>query len=195
MDESDVYVDVHKAIRRLTPAPRARRMQQAEAAAAAAAAASAAKQTDQPLLVDISEAPTIKVGSYDAHIDARAERPKTSIFMKRRGSAGPDGRLEGHPVSVKASLDEMRQQLRLGPANRANQPLSNTRNVFKVKQGLSGSQNLGAGGSRMPPRSVSAMPIESTPLLGGDGRNGGTREDGYLSDGAKPIGEQEEEED
>ncbi|OAQ97786.1 hypothetical protein LLEC1_05557 [Akanthomyces lecanii] len=62
VDESDVYIDVHKAIRRLTPAPRARC---------------------------------------------------------------------GHS-----------SQLRLGPANRAAHPRSNTRNVFKIKQGLTPNQRV-----------------------------------------------------
>lgn len=57
--------------------------------------------------------------------------------MKRQHSAGPDGRIGKSPVPVKASLDEMRQQLRLGPANRAANPRSSTRgSVFKIKQGL-----------------------------------------------------------
>lgn len=55
--------------------------------------------------------------------------------MKRRGSVGPDGRPEA-PITVKTSLKEMKQQLRLGPANRAAHPLNNTREVFKIKQGL-----------------------------------------------------------
>lgn len=106
--------------------------------------------------------------------------------MKRRSSAGPDGRLEGNTVPIKASLNEMKQQLRLGPANRAAKPLSNTRNVFKIKQGLTEAQPT-VGTSRMPPRSVSAMPMgtETTPLLGGFGRNGSAIEDGNDADGAR----------
>lgn len=84
-----------------------------------------------------SDGSTLKVGSLGALSDNGDVnyRPKTAIFMKRRGSAGPDGRVEG-PVPVKASLNEMRQNLRLGPANSAAHPRSAKKGVFKIKQGL-----------------------------------------------------------
>ena len=173
---------MHKAIRRLTPAPRARRVHQTEVAALAAAA-TAKKTTDKSILVDIAEGqdvPTIHVGSYDSPSDmpsaTSSGRPQTAIFMKRRSSGGIDGsRVEGRPVPIKASLDEMRQQLRLGPANRAAQPLK-ARPLFKIKQGLAvtpRSRESETGG--MPPRSISMMARlptlrkagenETTPLL------------------------------
>ncbi|VUC26276.1 unnamed protein product [Clonostachys rosea] len=135
VDESDVYVDVHKAIRRLTPAPRARRIE------AAAAVAAVKKTTEHPVLVDIAEdteGNTLQVGSLGAMSDSGGQdkRPRTAIFLKRRSSVGPDGRLEDHPEPVEASLEEMKQQLRLGPANRAANPLTAKKNVFKIKQGL-----------------------------------------------------------
>ncbi|KAJ6780003.1 hypothetical protein PWT90_10630 [Aphanocladium album] len=143
VDESDVYIDVHKAIRRLTPAPRARCGHNVDVAAAAGVAgtAIAAKKTaDNTTLVgseDASDSSTLKVGSLGALSDGGDARysPKVAVLMKRRGSVGPDGRPEA-PISVKTSLKEMKSQLRLGPANRAAHPRSNTRNVFKIKQGL-----------------------------------------------------------
>lgn len=185
MDESDVYVDVHKAIRRLTPAPRARKIQ-AEAAAAAAAAVQR-KPNDNAIVIDVaesSEGQTIKVGSYDPHREGGhlSQRPKTAIFMKRRSSADVEGRMTGSgPYPVKASLEEMKQQLRLGPANRAAHPRSTRGDIFKIKQGLapspipgpSGGLGPAMGSSRMPGRSISMMnptigASETTPLLGGD---------------------------
>lgn len=170
MDESDVYVDVHKAIRRLTPAPRARRVE------AAAAAAAIKRTTEHPVLVDIAEDPegnTIQVGSMGAHSDGGADkRPRTAIFMKRRSSAGPDGSMEGQPEPVRGSLQDVKQQLRLGPANRAARPINTHKEIFKTKQGLGGSHASGSG-SRMPPRSVSVTGEglhsehdERTPLIG-----------------------------
>lgn len=175
VDESDVYVDVHKAIRRLTPAPRARRIE------AAAAAAAAKKTTEHPVLVDIaedSEGNTLQVGSLGAMSDSGATdgRPRTAIFMRRRGSA--DGHGDGQPEAIKASLDEMRTHLRLGPANRAAKPRDmKNENVFKIKQGLASTQASTSGtSSRMPPRSATEGVIpklyahhehsERTPLLG-----------------------------
>ncbi|KGQ09204.1 Protein MAM3 [Beauveria bassiana D1-5] len=143
VDESDVYIDVHKAIRRLTPAPRARcgHVDVAAAAGYAGTAIAAKKTSDNTTLIG-SEEPgdgsALKVGSLGAISDGGDGHynPKVSVLLKRHGSAGPDGRFEA-PISVKTSLKEMKSsQLRLGPANRAAHPRSNTRNVFKIKQGL-----------------------------------------------------------
>jgi metal transporter CNNM len=173
VDESDVYVDVHKAIRRLTPAPRARRIE------AAAAVAAAKKTTEHPVLVDIAEdshGNTLQVGSLGAHSDSGSldNRPRTAIFMKRRSSAGPDGLMADHTVPVKASLEEMKRELRLGPANRAARPNNMKKeSVFKIKQGLSVTHATD-GGNRMPPRSASvageeiprvSIDDERTPLI------------------------------
>jgi metal transporter CNNM len=91
--------------------------------------------------------------------------------MKRRRSAGPDGRTdEGAPIPVKASLDEVKRQFRLGPANRAANPLSTRGTVFKIKQGL-GTPLIDG---KPPPRPASAADnikpngsgsSESAPLL------------------------------
>lgn len=142
-----MYIDVHKAIRRLTPAPRARCGHSVDVAAAAdnAGTAIAAKKTSNGARLvsadDLGDGSTLKVGSLGALSDNGAggdggrTSPKVAVLMKRRGSVGPDGRPEA-PIAVKTSLKEMKHQLRLGPANRAAHPRSNTRNVFKIKQGL-----------------------------------------------------------
>lgn len=189
MDESDVYVDVHKAIRRLTPAPRAKR-HHVEAAAAAK------KPGDGSLLVDIAEHPdgqAITVGSLGAHSDTgvaeELQHPKTAIFMKRRSSVGPDGKPESGTVPVKASLDEMKQQLRLGPANRAAKPRNTRTNVFKIKQGLGVTTLIGASGNGklavVDPAAKLADASEQTPLLVRDAMaNGGRLEVRYGSEAA-----------
>lgn len=120
--------------------------------------------------------------------------------MKRRSSEGPDGQHHGNePVPL--NMDQMRQQLRLGPANRAARPLSNKREMFKIKQGLSPgpssgndghASNGGAGGSsRMPPRSVTvaggppartASGDERMPLLAGERRESGDWVNGHSQD-------------
>lgn len=205
MDESDVYVDVHKAIRRLTPAPRAKRHHHEAAAATAATAAAtmAARKSTDNVLVDIAEHPdgqSFTVGSLGAQSDSGAapeQNPRTAIFMKRRSSAGLDGKLDGGTVPVKASLDEMRQQLRLGPANRAAKPRNNTRtNVFKIKQGLGVTTVIpkSGNGKLNADEHDSAKGLddsEVTPLLPKEpttnGTNGGQPEAGYGSGGAKKL--------
>lgn len=191
VDESDVYVDVHKAIRRLTPAPRARSgLSDATAAAGTAGTAVAARKTvDGTAFVNTTESADgtqLKVGSLGALSDNAGEvayRPKTAVFMKRRGSAGPDGRPEG-PVPVKASLEEMRQNLRLGPANSAAHPRSARKNVFKIKQGLARTNTHGSIPETPAERQgepvlgqgepVNGGGDERTPLLGNNDENGAT---------------------
>lgn len=146
-------------------------------------AATASKQApDAAILVDVDEnhvMPNIETASYHSNYEGGFHNgAKTAIHMKRRTS---DGGIEGTPVVVKASLDEMRQQLRLGPANRATKPLSNTRGtVFKIKQGLGANQAAPfdtSASSRLPPRAASHIGFtssqhigghERTPLLGND---------------------------
>ncbi|KAF5967406.1 hypothetical protein FBULB1_11236 [Fusarium bulbicola] len=163
VDESDVYVDVHKAIRRLTPAPRARRI---HATAAAAAAMATKKAPGDSILVDVEEyadehPPNVEAASFHSNYEGGFHNAaKTAIHMKRRTS---DGGIEGTPVVVKASLDEMRSQLRLGPANRAANPRSNTRSLFKIKQGLGASHTPPNDSSRpAQPRAASHMGFTST---------------------------------
>ncbi|KAF5538094.1 hypothetical protein FMEXI_9573 [Fusarium mexicanum] len=163
VDESDVYVDVHKAIRRLTPAPRARRI---HATAAAAAAMATKKAPGDSILVDVEEhaeehPPNVEAASFHSNYEGGFHNAaKTAIHMKRRTS---DGGIEGTPVVVKASLDEMRSQLRLGPANRAANPRSNTRSLFKIKQGLGASHTPPNDSSRpAQPRAASHMGFMST---------------------------------
>ncbi|KAH7312296.1 putative DUF21 and CBS domain protein [Stachybotrys elegans] len=164
VDESDVYVDVHKAIRRLTPAPRARHIHPE--------ATSSRKINDPTLLSGIAEdsnGTTLLVGSLGAHSDnGIIDPPKTAIFMKRRSSAGPDGVLHPDPVPVKASLDEMKRQLRLHPANMASNPLHTRKDVFKIKQGLGTLANDIRSHPHPRPdiARVRSENDESTPLLG-----------------------------
>lgn len=188
MDESDVYVDVHKAIRRLTPAPRARRIH-----AEAGAAAVGRKPGDGAALVDIAEhleASSPVVGSLGAMSDGAPERiPKMATFMRRRGSAGPDGKPDDRPVPFKASLDEMKAQLRhLAPSNRAANPRNPRTNVFKIKQGLSVTTFVAGDSNSKPLDEPVHKPddtfdgAESTPLLNKTGsQNGGQAENGYGS--------------
>ncbi|KAF3072034.1 Protein MAM3 [Trichoderma lentiforme] len=173
VDESDVYVDVHKAIRRLTPAPRAHR-RHSDVPGAGVAVRKTPDHASNHNHKHV-EGQDVEVGSYKSDSGHLERPPKTAVFMKRQHSAGPDGRIGKNPVPVKASLDEMRQQLKLGPANRAANPLSSTRgSVFKIKQGLGTTVVT----TTTPDAKVTGVDTESTeehnentPLLG-KGQNG-----------------------
>ncbi|OIW24395.1 DUF21-domain-containing protein [Coniochaeta ligniaria NRRL 30616] len=139
IDESDVYIDVHKAIRRLTPAPKARLQRQ-----------SSENQTPKPnetgVLVDISDpseppAPPNgkRPGSVTAQSDAHllSSSPRAATVMMRRSSAGIDGHLVKSTVPVRANLEEMRQHLRhLGPSNPATNPKNTRSTTVKIKPGI-----------------------------------------------------------
>ncbi|KAF6819359.1 DUF21 and cbs domain-containing protein [Colletotrichum sojae] len=140
IDESDVYIDVHKAIRRLTPAPKARPH----------------KRASEPFprtipehgdLIefpgDDGEPPYQRNGSVSAMSDAphlmSSSPGKATTFLMRRSSAGPDGRLTSTAVPVKATFDEAKQHLKhLGPSNRASNPKNTKSTTVKIKPSQTG---------------------------------------------------------
>ncbi|KIH89143.1 hypothetical protein SPBR_06578 [Sporothrix brasiliensis 5110] len=149
IDESDVYIDVHKAIRRLQPAPRARptrhRSLASEFGATASTAATRVADEDEDNNGDAEpslQQQTIPVlralSKTNTAARALSTSPKTTTVMMRRCSAGADGRLTRSTVPVRANIDEMWQHLRhLGPSNRANNPKNTRSTTVKIKQGHS----------------------------------------------------------
>ncbi|KAI1256297.1 hypothetical protein MGN70_001421 [Eutypa lata] len=128
IDESDVYVDVHKAIRRAHPAPKAR-IQRKDILLKDAA-------VKDGVLVDLAESEHDQAQRiHRASLGPRNETPTlsssprtTSLFV-RRGSAG-------HTVSVKANFEDMREHLKhLGPSNPASNPKSTRVSAVKIKPG------------------------------------------------------------
>lgn len=151
---------MHKAIRRLAPAPGARRAH-VDAAAIAGTAIAARKTVDGAAMIDVmdeGEPSSPKVGSLGALSDNAEQQPKLAVFMKRSGSVGADGVPDPNLIPVRASLDQMKPQLRLGPANRAAHPRSTRKDVFKIKQGL-------GQAIKEPRQSTDSQGQESTPLL------------------------------
>jgi len=136
IDESDVYIDVHKAIRRLTPAPKARLQRRYSD--------QMPKPNDTGVLVDTSipsdPTPTARrPGSVTANSEAHimSTSPRAATVMMRRSSAGLDGQLIKSTVPVRANLEEMRQHLRhLGPSNPATNPKNTRSTTVKIKPGL-----------------------------------------------------------
>jgi metal transporter CNNM len=137
IDESDVYIDVHKAIRRLTPAPKAKIQR-------GTSETQVHKAKDTETLVDTSdpsEAPPIarRPGSVSVNSDANllSSSPRAATVMMRRSSAGIDGQLVKSTVPIRANLEEMRQHLRhLGPSNKATNPKNTRSTTVKIKPGI-----------------------------------------------------------
>jgi metal transporter CNNM len=127
VDESDVFIDVHKAIRRLHPAPRYR-IGKTEIVSAQDT------PIESPLPVDIASM-SDKGHSRSASVDlAKSPPANAATVMMRRRSSGAE------PFSVRSHTPEMRQHLKhLGPSNVASRPKSTRINTVKIKPG-----NVGA---------------------------------------------------
>ncbi|KAF3761258.1 DUF21-domain-containing protein [Cryphonectria parasitica EP155] len=122
IDESDVYIDVHKAIRRMAPAPKARYQRRSS-------------HTGRPVadVTDGKSSEDTKVGEEDG-LENDADG-KGQLILLRRSSAGIDGRMES--VSVRANFDDIKQHLKhLGPSNRASNPKVTRSTTVKIKPGL-----------------------------------------------------------
>ncbi|KAK7743978.1 cell agglutination protein Mam3 [Diatrype stigma] len=128
IDESDVYVDVHKAIRRAHPAPKARIQRDVLLTDAA---------TKDGVLVDLIEGGDEQIQRVrKASLNTRTETPnlssspRTTSLLVRKGSAG-------QTVSVKANYDDIREHLKhLGPSNKASNPKSTRVSAVKIKPGM-----------------------------------------------------------
>jgi metal transporter CNNM len=133
VDESDVFVDVHKAIRRSMAAP-FRRIPKTyilpdEPSTIAVPAAD---------LIDINEGETLTPN--DLQKAQTAENPpktnKEIIGTRRRSSAGASYGADNRPARRGASTDEIKEHLKhLGPSNLASRPRTTRYNTVKIKPG------------------------------------------------------------
>jgi len=155
IDESDVFVDVHRAIRRVQPAPRMkynrdvsrdtnRDRNQAE--------------TEQESEVEASETEGLLAKKAPSRKSSLNE-PRETTFLIRRPSDG-SSREQRPPVAVRSNTQDLRSQLRhLGPSNVASRPKTTKYTSVKIKPGV-GTIPEGGVPSETPntdtPRSVSA---------------------------------------
>ncbi|KUJ12517.1 DUF21-domain-containing protein [Mollisia scopiformis] len=132
IDESDVYIDVHKAIRRMAPAPKAR-VQRGQFVTNPDAASLHAPEDH---LIDLTEGeePLI-IRSRSRTSETRTDSmgllgssPKAT-FLRRSSSGG-----ENATVSVRGNVHDMREHLKhLGPSNLASRPKTTRYNTVKIK--------------------------------------------------------------
>lgn len=132
VDESDVFVDVHKAIRRAFPAP-TRRISKNYSIGDSTIANGATSD-----LVDIDESETLSTGKLQRAKTADNPPQKTKITTapRRRGSGtnsvGGDGKTGKKP----ATTEDIKEHLKhLGPSNLASRPRSTRYNTVKIKPG------------------------------------------------------------
>ncbi|EHA54425.1 hypothetical protein MGG_11236 [Pyricularia oryzae 70-15] len=159
IDESDVYVDVHKAIRRLHPAPNAQIFRRHSV--------NTASKSQENVRVDAngkdSLAPTSTPEAANNVIaDSRLSSSPKTTFLMRRSSAGQDGQMVSSAVPVRTNLDDIREHLKhLGPSNPANNPKNTRLTSVKIKPG-SGSQGQAL---RSPLPDVPPGTVHETPDL------------------------------
>ncbi|CAG8956501.1 hypothetical protein HYFRA_00003888 [Hymenoscyphus fraxineus] len=133
IDESDVYIDVHKAIRRIHPAPKARIPK-------GHVIEPSAEQTSEPRLIDFEDGNTPEIhkrltiskndrsNSPSVTATALSTSPKTTFV--RRSSTGEVGK----NITVRGNMNDMREHLKhLGPSNLASRPKTTRYNTVKIK--------------------------------------------------------------
>ncbi|KXJ89723.1 hypothetical protein Micbo1qcDRAFT_121348 [Microdochium bolleyi] len=133
IDESDVYVDVHKAIRRAHPAPKARVSRKDNPIKENPDADSAQVETESDVINrTLGKRPSLQ-GERPSQI--LSSSPRTTVLM-RRSSAGQDGHMIRAAVPFKANYEEMMDHFKhLGPSNPAANPKSTRVSAVKIKPG------------------------------------------------------------
>jgi metal transporter CNNM len=133
IDESDVFVDVHKAIRRLAPAPKTRFGKTGGVA------------VDDDDEHDTADERTSLLPKPNK--DATSKRPslangqQTTFLMRRKSSAASDATRgtfpHNVPEKVRSGATDMREHLKhLGPSNAASKPRATKYTSVKIKPGV-----------------------------------------------------------
>jgi metal transporter CNNM len=165
IDESDVFVDVHKAIRRLAPAPRTR----VPKGQIVADPANSIANTHEGNLIDIEEDATLsptdlqrnprssELLSPKANGHTYSSSPRRSLPHARRRSSGNSQIIEMKGPR-RADTGELREHLKhLGPSNLASRPKTTRWTSVKIKPGSSADTqavNI-ASGYKTPDRKAS----------------------------------------
>ncbi|KAI3330288.1 hypothetical protein F4824DRAFT_479542 [Ustulina deusta] len=142
IDESDVYVDVHKAIRRAHPGPHARAQRKdlmdrdtaiRDGMLIELAEEEAEEGTDdQPRQPKRNSSLNGRAGA-----SVLSQSPMTTTLLLRRTSADQNGKMVHTTVPVKTNLEDMRDHFKnLGPSNPASNPKSTRVSAVKIKPGL-----------------------------------------------------------
>ena len=154
---------MHKAIRRLAPAPKARvqRRLSEDPNGKHGDLAAMRRDSDSALLDTHKATQTAGTTSFDSPL--LSSSPKTATLMMRRSSAGLDGRFLKTAVPVRANFDEIKQHLKhLGPSNPATNPHKTRSTTVKIKPGS------GSHSTHPHPSSIAGPETEYTPMEEGD---------------------------
>ncbi|KAI8628426.1 DUF21-domain-containing protein [Xylariaceae sp. FL1651] len=176
IDESDVYVDVHKAIRRAHPAPKARGQRRdlmvKDTAVRDGTLVDLAEQEDGSREADSRPSQNKRTSSLSARPETPvlSHSPKTANLLMRRSSAGQDSNSVRTTVPMKTNLEEMRDHFRhLGPSNPASNPKSTRVSAVKIKPGSAATSTVqprsGSVATDIIPEGPTSEADERTSLL------------------------------
>ncbi|KAG9787997.1 Protein MAM3 [Exophiala dermatitidis] len=155
VDESDVFVDVHKAIRRAMPAP-TRRIPKTFIVSEPAALNGTTSD-----LVDIDERETLT--PTDLQRIKASDTGKTKVIAgPRRRSSASNSVATDAKTGKRHSTDDIKEHLKhLGPSNLASRPRSTRYNTVKIKRGTdTAARENGGEGRATPARRISESASE-----------------------------------
>lgn len=137
IDESDVFIDVHKAIRRMTPAPKSRVPK-----GKIVEEPPVLNEPPQGELVDIDSESQLPKESSKASVTTSRRRSSVEAppprFQLRRQTTGKDSEAQIGWVTQRGTTDEIREHLKhLGPSNLASRPRHTRYQNVKIKRGNS----------------------------------------------------------
>lgn len=123
IDESDVFIDVHKAIRRMAPAPRTRIPK-------GAVVLDGSRRPSEAQVVDETDTEQ-NGGPRKMSMPEQSDALRPATFTLRRRSTGNKA-----TDALRADDPEFKKHLKhLGPSNAANRPKSTRINTVKIKPG------------------------------------------------------------
>lgn len=193
VDESDVFVDVHKAIRRAMPAP-TRRIPKTYFLPDEPSNVNGAA----PDLVNIDEGEMLKPDDLQRAKTADNPPKKSANGPRRRSSAGQSAGGDAKPTRRAASTDEIKEHLKhLGPSNLASRPRTTRYNTVKIKPGTATATAVKVDGRETPIRRISETVSEYQSGIGegvlssgGKNASGGVqalKQEGYGSISGSPV--------
>jgi metal transporter CNNM len=200
VDESDVFIDVHKAIRRMAPADTKRyRMSKNNKLVEVDEAGMMSESERENDRADHEDAPLLtKIDSRrssHANNTQMQQIPGTTFMMRRKSSnasdapGGPAGKenlssgaRSGAPLPLRSNTTDLRQHLKhLGPSNLATKPRDTKFKSVKIKPGvstipeghaptLSAAASAGASPERSRSLDLQRGARETSPLLADAGK-------------------------
>ena len=161
IDESDVFVDVHKAIRRMAPAPQRRFKRDA-----GGLEPTLTHDTHMNSKEDASETEPLLSGTDSRKQSLTNGGPAQTFLIRRKSSNASE---PANAIPVRSNTAEIREHLRhLGPSNVASKPRATKYSSVKIKPGVGTipENQTTTTGTDTPParsRSVDATPDANIP--------------------------------